>query len=261
MCLLAAGGSWSLLNASAFAGTTRYGAAAAVSPITGDVFVMGGNTGSSGSSDVFVSRNVGLSWQRASYSTADWSGRYYLSAVFLNADLFVMGGTANGVSGLGDCWRCAGGNCSSWTRMTPAGFNGRHSSAAVAFQNKMLIIGGLAASSPHGDIWQSGDGSNWTKIVSSTPFAPRYGHSVVQLRNKLYLMGGSTGASQYSSEVWSSTDASTLQLPSVSLADPNVLFVDELLSELDAGGHSPATRESSLLRGLLLRLRSVGGGG
>jgi hypothetical protein len=164
-------------------------------------------------SDVFVSRSFGVQWQRGNASSANWSARYFLSASFLGSDLFVFGGTSNGIAGMSDCWRCAGGTCNAWTRATQVAASARHSSVMIDFQNQLTVIGGLNGGLSFADVWQSPDGTNWTRIVSSAAFAPRYGHSVVRQRNKLYLMGGSTGTNQYSAELWSSTDAGNSHAP------------------------------------------------
>lgn len=65
------------------------------------------------------------------------------------------------------------------------------------FNNKLWIIGGEDKNAKYADIWNSEDGINWIKQKDKLPFGERSGSTVVQLKNKLYLLNN---------DVWSSED-------------------------------------------------------
>lgn len=65
------------------------------------------------------------------------------------------------------------------------------------FNNKLWIIGGEDKNAKYADIWNSEDGINWIKQKDKLPFGERSASTVVQLKNKLYLLNN---------DVWSSAD-------------------------------------------------------
>lgn len=101
---------------------------------------------------------------------------------------------------------------SSWIKVSTAPWPPRHFLSGTVFNNSMWVIGGLnctpdaSVTTYFGDVWTSGDGVNWTQTLStaSSPFGIRYGHRVLSLNGKMYLIGGNSGAPK--NDVWSSTD-------------------------------------------------------
>ncbi len=66
------------------------------------------------------------------------------------------------------------------------------------FENKIWIIGGEDKNTQYADLWNSDDGVHWVKQKDDLPFGKRSGNNIVQLHEKLYLVG---------QDVWSSADA------------------------------------------------------
>ena len=52
-------------------------------------------------------------------------------------------------------------------------------------------------------------GANWEEVTPSAGWVGRHGHQSVVYDNKMWVMGGSTINSQFSNDIWSSTDGVT----------------------------------------------------
>ncbi len=108
----------------------------------------------------------------------------------------------------------------SWTEITPsAPWEKRDSGEVFVFKNKMWLMGGISAENPKdnhavkyweathfNDIWNTEDGLNWTKVASSSAWAPRRSMSVVFFKDKLWMMGGWSPVTGYTNDIWTSTD-------------------------------------------------------
>ncbi|MGC4127999.1 MAG: hypothetical protein QM564_00245 [Bergeyella sp.] len=71
------------------------------------------------------------------------------------------------------------------------------------FQDKIWFVGGEDKHRQYADVWNSSDGINWTKQKDNLPFGKRSGSQIVQLGEKLFLIG---------QDVWSSENGLDWQL-------------------------------------------------
>lgn len=92
-------------------------------------------------------------------------------------------------------------------------WSARAKTTSLVFDNKLWIFGGGnpddAVSAPNNDVWSSSDGSTWTRVLESAPWAKRYGHVSVVFDGKMWVMGGYggfNGSFVYFNDVWSSSD-------------------------------------------------------
>jgi surface protein len=103
----------------------------------------------------------------------------------------------------------------SWTKTAGGGapsFTKREYSTVASFNNKLWIFGGYGETTPGSsdelnDIWSSTDGSTWNRDTSNAPWGGRYGHTVIEFNDKLWLFGGYVeDISGYQNDIWSSAD-------------------------------------------------------
>ncbi len=101
-----------------------------------------------------------------------------------------------------------------------ASWGARDSSASFVFSNKIWIMGGLNAENviaengkvhyweaPHyNDIWSSSDGASWTLEKKYANWSVRRSMSVILFEDKLWMYGGWSPITGYSSEIWQSDD-------------------------------------------------------
>lgn len=154
-----------------------------------------------------------ISFTQVQVSGIQFSERYMHQLVEFNNKLWVIGGDdGNGSSYFNDIWSSSDGT--NWTQETIIGtqFSLRRNHQAVAFNNKLWVIGGnaqpfpLHATDKVNDVWSSSDGINWTQeIAVGATFSPRSYHQAVAFNNKLWVIGGSS-TEGYSNDVWSSSD-------------------------------------------------------
>ncbi|KAG7384239.1 hypothetical protein PHYPSEUDO_002842 [Phytophthora pseudosyringae] len=105
-----------------------------------------------------------------------------------------------------------------WSLLSELTFS-RDSHAAVAFADKIWIVGGVSASyytrrleytATRSDVVSSSDGIEWTEVLEEAPFRRRYGHSLVTFTDskdkveRLTLLGGFSP--EPATDVWVTTD-------------------------------------------------------
>lgn len=141
-----------------------------------------------------------------------WEGRYAHSVVFFKGKLWLAGGTdgTNDLPGLyyssdGVTWVVAA---------NPEGdpYEQRLGFGMCVYDDKLWIAGGAKYSGGFGyynDVWYSEDGETWTRATAAAAFSARWGHSMVVYNDKMFIIGGCTGASTYTNSVYSSTDGVT----------------------------------------------------
>ncbi len=93
----------------------------------------------------------------------------------------------------------------SWTQTKTAlqGWPKRDSHSVFVFQNKMWVLGGLDSDNSkidgvpdyeqsiyYNDIWNTSDGTNWTRVVEHADFPYIRSASVVPFKGSLYMYGG-----------------------------------------------------------------------
>ncbi len=99
-------------------------------------------------------------------------------------------------------------------------FLSRDSHASFVFQDRIWIIGGLNGNglvspthqikywqAPHLNyIWVSENGRDWKEIETENIWAPRRSMSIIEFKNKLWMLGGWSTGGGYSNELWNSED-------------------------------------------------------
>ena len=151
-----------------------------------------------------------------------WPSRYHHSSAVMNDQLWLIGGNHRALNGpgrsLNDVWKSDDGT--TWTEATAAAaFPPRCWHTSLAFNNRLWVIGGLDPRDENdaermNDVWSSSDGTSWTQVTASAPFAPRFGHSSVVFDGKMWVIGGATDPNEdYQanppSEVWFSDNGTT----------------------------------------------------
>ena len=111
--------------------------------------------------------------------------------------------------------KLAGTDGANWTEATSdAPWDLRDSSAAVEFQGKMWILGGIVGEADGqlvNDIWTSTNGTDWTKVTTvGTMWKARCSHKALVFDNKIWILGGvvqeTNGSQPSANDVWSSPD-------------------------------------------------------
>ena len=152
---------------------------------------------------------------------------YAFTLTAYNGFLYVMGGNdgANyvstvyiaklGANGEPQLWHPYGGTPTYWYQDT--GLNGgvaRGYHTAVAYKNKMYILGGITVAAPGGaatvefaTINPQGLLTNWT-AGTSLP-TPRLGHSTFQYNGNIYMLGGANGTTLQNTVYYAKINTST----------------------------------------------------
>lgn len=96
----------------------------------------------------------------------------------------------------------------------------RDAGETFLFRDKMWLMGGLSGNNragpdnrvryhevPHfNDIWHTTDGLYWIQAATSSAWAPRRSMSVVFFNEKLWMIGGWSPTTGYTSDIWNSRD-------------------------------------------------------
>lgn len=183
-------------------------------------------------SKIWSSAN-GADWQLVNGDTPFVSRRGHTLSSF-DGKLWILGGYGPAGSGSvrGDHWYSADGV--TWTGVTTGTrpFMEHHSS--VVMDGRLWSLGGVYTLYL-GDVWASGNGTAWTKLleqnVSSTHFSARWRHASVVYKNRMWVIGGMDQPTPYCNDVWYSENASGSTIQSI--ADSTPVTVD-LGSGLDA---------------------------
>lgn len=109
-----------------------------------------------------------------------------------------------------------------WSLATStAEWRARDSAASFVFNDKMWIMGGLNGNGVRtntenavhyweathfNDVWSSEDGIIWSKETAHAEWSQRRSMSVVNFNGKLWMYGGWSPISGYTSDIWSSDD-------------------------------------------------------
>jgi len=152
-------------------------------------------TGSSSSySDEIWYTSDGVDWNKVTGSSPLPDERQSHGAVVFNNKMYVMGGS-NSTGNLNDVWRSDDGI--TWEEIQPnADWAVRTHFDVVVYDGKMWIMGGYGNTGGLNDIWYSTDGIDWDQAANA-PWSGRYGHTVLTLNNKVYVINGLT------TDVWS----------------------------------------------------------
>jgi len=165
--------------------------------------------------DVWSSAN-GRDWTRVTEQAAWKHGDLPMSLVF-DDKMWFMGGWHNGRlpghSASNEVWWSTDGK--TWKAATQAaGWTPRIAAGAVAFQDKMWILGGVENyyfgddNSLKNDVWSSSDGKHWKRELEHAAWSPRAYQAAVVHDGKMWVLGGGNYVPKYHAvnDVWSSAD-------------------------------------------------------
>ncbi|TVQ02594.1 MAG: galactose oxidase [Planctomycetaceae bacterium] len=165
--------------------------------------------------DVWSSAD-GRSWDLVT-KEAPWLHSDLPMNLTFNGRMWMLGGWYNGRlpghSATNEVWSSTDGK--SWDRVAEAAdWTPRLAGAAVAFQNRIWVLGGTEnyyfgdENSLKNDVWSSPDGKNWDLATAAAPWSPRAYHQGVVLGDRIYVMGGGNYVPEHhaKNDVWSSAD-------------------------------------------------------
>lgn len=152
-----------------------------------------------------ISSPDGLNWSKAANILFP---QYKPTLITFNDKLWLLGGSP-------DVWSSADG--SNWSKQANNLFFGNYDELHLkAFNKKLWLIGGIDDSAPSdqhntNSIWSSTDGINWTQEIEHAAFSARSGYKIVELNDRLFLIGGTNSADRFyhnedKYDVWSSAD-------------------------------------------------------
>jgi|GEM_PF-1204290 len=163
--------------------------------------------------DTWVSAD-GVNWSEKG-AIVNFFPRRHSTAGVINNKMWIWGGYGKDAQGiyrpLNDVWSSSDGNI--WARVSEhAAFPGRYGATVVPFNGKYWLIGGAGLDSGgwevyRNDVWSSGDGATWTKIVdddseNSAHFSRRVWSSSGILNGRIFLVGGDEVTGSIN-DVWS----------------------------------------------------------
>lgn len=143
--------------------------------------------------------------------SAPFLPRDQFATVEFQNKMWIIGGVDTRNNNLNDVWSSADGI--TWTQVnTTSEFSPRHGHKCIAYGDKMFLIGGNSQEtgdpvSCGGDVWYSSDGVKWIKASSSGKY-PNNSRAVVY-NDKIWLIGGNSGITSKTLEVWRSADLRT----------------------------------------------------
>jgi len=158
--------------------------------------------------DVWLSSDGGLTWAQKT-NAAPWVARK-LHCLLTNSsgnDVWMLGGTSNGITFLGDVWKSSD-RGATWVMMTTlARFGARSGQSCVISGDALIVIGGDDGTNWLSDVWRSTDkGISWMRLVQSAWTGRRYGTAVTADDGSIIFMGGILQGGGRKNDVYRSTD-------------------------------------------------------
>ena len=227
------GASWTLVTSHA-AFSPRFFHGTAV--FNNRLWVIGG---SGDTNDVWSSAD-GVNWT-LEIEHAEFSPRHGMGIVVYDNRLWVIGGSfyytdALNISYMGetsDVWSSSDGVI--WTLVNPSSFEPREFCPVIVYDNKIWVVGGgsfpfgLSEKYPppnmYNNVWSSSNGKNWTLTNTDAGFSPRYGQSVIEFNNTLWLIGGYDNSNvEGKNDVWAYQSPNQTLIPNNGTREPQTLI-------------------------------------
>ncbi len=170
------------------------------------IWIIGGKTGSKTFNRAVWSSSNGVRWNRE--TAMPFSPRLYHGCVVHEEKLVVIGGLSDSENEpiLNDVW--SSGDGLSWQRSAEhAPFAERYGHGCAVFNGRIVVAGGfndaVETQASFNDVWQSENGSEWTRVTDAAPFSKDHYHSLVSFENRLWALGGysETGGSAPFSDI------------------------------------------------------------
>ncbi len=166
----------------------------------GRLWVIGGADVASATSNVWWTKN-GVLWTQE--PDAPWAARSYAAGIVYNNSMYIMGGV--GAARYNDVWYTKDGR--NWTRIDPsANWSARDGHAVESMGSRLVLVGGnLGGSTYSGALFHSLFGNNWKEGDNAVPMAADIrGQSMDFFNERLFSIGGVTGAATFNNEIWKS---------------------------------------------------------
>ena len=155
----------------------------------------------------------GVKW-KAETKAASWSPRMAAAVVVFKGKLWLLGGTESYYFGdkkslKNDVWYSSNGK--DWKLATAdAGWPPRAYHQATVLNGKIYVFGGgnyVPEYFALNDVWSSGNGAHWTKVLDAAPWHERIWFSSVVYRDRIWVMAGwSDNPYKNWSDVWYTKD-------------------------------------------------------
>lgn len=137
-------------------------------------------------------------------SSAEFSPRKGHKVLVFDNKLWLFGGANTDSQLLEDIWQSTDGK--QWLEVKPATklptFNGMNN--MVVFKDKIWLF------AEGGEVWNTTDGIEWEHISDDAEYPDRYGKSIFEFQNKLWLIGGWNKT--HFNDVWNSEDGISWKL-------------------------------------------------
>lgn len=170
---------------------------------------------------------VGGAWNNT--FNAPWSGRRGHTTVVFRDNMYVIGGTYDGVNNLRDVWSTADGQ--NWTQCVAAApWGARTLQQACVFNNRLYIMGGTDSGVAYADVWVTDDGVTWSLITPTAQWPGRSAFALSVFNNGMYVLGGNSNVGVVN-DVWFSTDGTNW----VKVVTPTIWAARTLHSSLVLG--------------------------
>jgi hypothetical protein len=205
---VAAGAVWTQVAPQGSSFTPREGHASAVSDDGATLWVMAGH-GPSDTSDVWSSQD-GAHWTLRN-NAAPFPPRRWAAGAFFDGRLWFLGGNSNaGSLNYGDVWASTN-QGAGWTKTADGAFAARHSPVALAFHDRLWVVGGEGPNcNSRADVWSTADGATWRQETADGGFPGRDWHAGAVFHERLWIAGGinrDRACDQtFLDDVWSSAD-------------------------------------------------------
>ena len=185
-----------------------------------DIYVIGGNDGTTFLNDVWKSADSGKTWSQVSVTGTQFSARVSHDSAAVSsgthAGIYVIGGGDAAGNYLDEIWKSADSG-QTWSQVSVTGtqFSARAGHRVTAVGSDIYVIGGSDATNFFNDVWKSADGGQtWNQVpVTGTQFSARNFFNLVAISSGpnagIYVVGGfgpDGTISTYFNDVWKSTD-------------------------------------------------------
>jgi len=164
--------------------------------LNGCIWVLGGGEQAGPRLNEVWSSPDGVAW-----TPSHWAARNSHRVLSALGSMWLMGGEDDGALLLSDVWTSPDGT--RWTRVKDGAWPSRAQFGAVAFHNRLWVIGGGVLS----DVYSAPDGAAWTPVTTTAPWSARDGFPVLSYHDTMWLFGGrEVGTSAPRNDVWWSVD-------------------------------------------------------
>ena len=170
--------------------------------LNGSLWIVAGHSPNGMLNEIWSSRN-GAQWIQTSVSGNIFSRREHPGVGFFRDRIWVIGGQ----SSLNDVWASTDSSATSWMQLVPnAPFGGRWAHVVLAFNHRLLVIGGVSYPTIYRDVWSTADGQTWSLVTNDAMFPSRGWFACDALDSGIVVVAGGgcddNGRGPYYADVW-----------------------------------------------------------